>query len=85
MNAAQNIFYLEKLSKSELNDFYYSMITRYVEKEEIILRPMTEYDELLFVETGVIEVFTEFDGHEFILDRLPQGTFISYKSFFLDD
>jgi len=39
----------------------------------------------MFVETGVIEVYTEFDGHEFIIDRLPQGSFINYESFFLDD
>lgn len=36
-----------------------------------MLRPRDEIDEFLFIETGAVEVFTECDGHEFILDRLP--------------
>jgi len=37
------------------------------------------------VENGHCEVYTEFEGNEFILERLYQGSVINYKTFFMDD
>ena len=42
-------------------------------------------DKLMFVEQGVIEVYTEFEGNEFILDTLYPGSIINQRSFLLED
>ena len=49
---------------------------------------MKEYDNaeaLLFLEYGVIEVYTLFEGNEFIIDYLYSGSVINYRSFFMED
>lgn len=40
---------------------------------------------LLLVEEGMCEVFTEFEGNEFIIDFLPQGSIINHRAIFLQD
>ena len=39
----------------------------------------------MFVESGMIEVYTELEGHEFIIERLYSGSVINYRSFFMED
>jgi hypothetical protein len=36
----------------------------------MILRTNDVCDELLFVENGIVEVYTEFEGNEFVIERL---------------
>jgi CRP-like cAMP-binding protein len=40
---------------------------------------------LMFVESGIVEVFTEFEGNEFIIDNLHQGSVINFRAFFMED
>jgi CRP-like cAMP-binding protein len=37
------------------------------------------------VERGEIEVYTDFEGNEFLIDRLGPGAVINQKGFFVDD
>ena len=40
---------------------------------------------IIFVNQGVLEVFTEVDGSEFVLDRLHPGSCLNYRTFFRED
>ena len=52
---------------------------------QIIIKQFDVSNSLLFVESGVIEVYTELEGHEFIIERLYSGSVINYRSFFMED
>ena len=39
----------------------------------------------MFVEQGTVQVFTEFEGNEFILENLEQGSVINPRAFFVED
>lgn len=42
-------------------------------------------DNLCFVQSGSIAVYTTFEGNEFIMDIIPPGSIINYRAFFLQD
>ena len=42
-------------------------------------------DSLIFLIHGEIEIYTECEGNEFILERLHPGSIINYRTFFLED
>ena len=49
---------------------------------------MKEYsnaNSLMFVESGMIEVFTEFEGNEFLIEKLYPGSVINFRAFFMED
>ena len=55
------------------------------EAGQIICKELSVADRLLFVELGVVEVYTESEGNEFVLDRLYSGSIINPRSFLLED
>lgn len=42
-------------------------------------------DSIYFIEEGKVEVSTEFEGFNFVIDVLHPGTAINYRSVFLRD
>ena len=52
---------------------------------EILLRELDDTDALFIVEHGCMEIFTEFDGNEFIIDRLPAGSVLNHHVVFTED
>ena len=42
-------------------------------------------DELYFLQSGIIEVYTEFEGKEFVIERLFRGSIINYRTFFMEE
>ena len=41
--------------------------------------------ELYFLQSGIIEVYTEFEGKEFVIERLFRGSIINYRTFFMEE
>ena len=39
----------------------------------------------MFIESGVLEVYTQFEGNEFIIDTLHSGSVINYRAFLMED
>ena len=39
----------------------------------------------MFIEHGMAEVYTEFEGNEFIIERLYEGSVINYRTFLMED
>ena len=42
-------------------------------------------DSIYFIEEGKVLVETEFEGNQFILDKLGPGSIINYRAVFLKD
>jgi CRP-like cAMP-binding protein len=37
------------------------------------------------MEDGVVELYTSFEGNEFVLERLYRGSSMNYRAFFMED
>jgi CRP-like cAMP-binding protein len=48
------------------------------------MKPGDDATSLLFLQSGVIEVYTILEGQEFILERLFRGSVINYRTFFME-
>ena len=40
---------------------------------------------MIFVVNGVLEVYTEFEGNEFVIEKLKPGSILNYRNIFTDD
>lgn len=58
------------------------MKSRYYEPGRILYRKGDQVDCLMIVEHGEIEVYSDFEGNEFIIERLPAGSVINQKTLF---
>ena len=55
------------------------------ERGHIIFKQYEIADTLMFIEYGVAEVYTHFEGNEFIIDDLYSGSVLNYRSFLMED
>jgi CRP-like cAMP-binding protein len=42
-------------------------------------------EEIIFVESGTLEVLTYMEGNEFVIENLTQGSIINYRSILVQD
>ena len=40
---------------------------------------------MLFIASGIVEVYTLFEGNEFLIEKLHKGTIINYRTFLMED
>jgi len=79
------VSYCKKISREALHDLIYQLKQRYYEKGTILLKPDDTYSSLYFVEDGCLEVYTLFEGNEFIIERLYRGSTLNARTFFMED
>ena len=77
--------YLSSLEAGCLYDIIYSLETQRKAKGEILQRRGDDADELYFLQSGIIEVYTEFEGKEFVIERLFRGSIVNYRTFFMEE
>ena len=58
---------------------------KFYNAEEIVLKEYDPIDKIIFVVNGALEVYTEFEGNEFIIETLHCGTILNYRTIFTDD
>ena len=51
----------------------------------MVLACQSDIKSLMIIEEGVVQVETEFEKNEFIIDLLGQGSVINYRAIFLND
>lgn len=73
------------MTKEIFHDLIHKLGPIAYERGQVILKEFSNANSLLFVEYGVVEVYTFFEGNEFIIDRLHSGSVINYRSFFMED
>ena len=53
------------------------------QKGDFIVKAYEHADSILIIEKGHCEISTEFEGNEFIIEKLYQGSVINHRAFFL--
>jgi CRP-like cAMP-binding protein len=48
-----------------------------------ILKSFDQCNSIMLLECGELEVYTEFDSHEFVLEKLHPGTVINYREYMI--
>lgn len=81
----QSVPYLSNLEEECMYDIIYSLETQKKSKGEILQRRGDDADELYFLQSGIIEVYTQFENKEFVLERLFRGSIINYRTFFMEE
>ena len=77
--------YLEKIEDEVLYDIMFNLESVAVEKENTILNDKEEMLNLTFVEQGQIDVYTKFEGSDFVIDKLYKGSAINQRVCFTQD
>ena len=77
--------YFEKITNAQFHEFVYELETQNIEAGEILLKEGDETNDLIIVGNGCLEIYSEFDGNEFILDFLPRGTILNQTVIFIED
>ena len=81
----KRVEYLTKHDDEVLFDLMFSLESRTLEKDEMVLVEDSPADALLFIEDGVIDVYTKFEQNEFIIETLYKGSAINHRAFFMQD
>jgi CRP-like cAMP-binding protein len=70
-----------------LYDIIYNCKPKYYNPGDTVQRASykTRAEAMFIVERGEIEVFTECEGNEFVLDRLHSGSIVNFRTFLMDD
>jgi CRP-like cAMP-binding protein len=52
---------------------------------EIVYSEEDPIDKIIFVVNGFLEIYTEFEGNEFIIETLTPGSILNYRTVFTED
>lgn len=61
------------------------MKARYIEKDQALIKENEESDALYIVVYGLLQMRTEFDGNEFVVHNISQGTLVNHHNLLIDD
>lgn len=64
----KRVDYLEKLEDAVLFDLMFNLEAQSNDKNDVILDPSKESNTMYFVEDGILEVYTRFEGTSFVLE-----------------
>ena len=81
----KRIEYFDKAPLDIMFDLIFSMKTVIFNKEQMVLTQDQTIDSIYFIEEGKVLVETEFEGNQFVLDKLGPGSIINYRAVFLKD
>jgi len=68
-----------------LHRIVYQMKRRILDKGTLLYKAQEEVNHFRIVQDGIIDVFTFFEGKEFIIERLMRGSLMNHRSFFLEE
>ena len=82
MRMIKRVEYLEKHDDAVLFDLMYNLESMDFEKDTVFLaedqaRTEAPTNALYFVEDGELEVYTKFEGSEFVIDQLHKGSVVN--------
>ena len=81
----KRIEYLDLVPIEILYELIFSLQSKTIEKGGIVLDVDQLIEAIYFVDEGMVEVSTEFENNEFIIDKLGPGSAINYRALFLRD
>ena len=77
--------YFVGMSEDCLYEVVFSLNTQRFQKDEILQQVGDDATSLFFLQSGIIEVSTIFEGQEFVLERLFRGSILNYRTFFMEE
>jgi CRP-like cAMP-binding protein len=79
------IEYFDKLTNDQFHFIYYKIKYVKLDEGEMLYREGDATTCLIIVETGCLELFTYFEGNEFIFENLSQGAILNRRVLFIED
>ena len=74
------------LNKHLFHLILYNFKLKYYQSDTLVLREHQDHaDRIIIVISGILEVYTDFEGNEFIIERLKAGSILNYRLIFTDD
>ena len=77
--------YLKTIDDEVFFDIMFALKSRNYEKDEMVLSEEHNAEALLFVDDGILEVYTSFEANEFIIEKLGRGTALNHRAYFMKD
>ena len=86
-SSMKQVPYFQHLNNDDpiLYDIIYDLETQTKIKGEELQKVGADADELYFLQSGMIEVYTEFEKKEFVIERLFKGSIVNYRTFFMEE
>jgi CRP-like cAMP-binding protein len=81
----EQVEYIQKLSKGIKHDIIYTFEEKWYEQGQMIQKVGQQVDSILFVQYGEVDVYTEFEANEFMIERLHAGSCINKAQFLIGD
>jgi CRP-like cAMP-binding protein len=81
----KSVEYFEDEPAEIMHQLIYKMKPVFKEKGASIVQQNEFLEKIIFVERGQIEIYAEFEGNEFVIERLGPGAVINQKAFFVND
>lgn len=68
-----------------MHEILYSLKSNNYKTNEILQRPGDDATKLFFLQEGQIDIYTFFEEHEFVIEKLYKGSVINYRTFFMEE
>ena len=82
----RQVDYLQNCDNEDLiYDIIFSLQQESFEKDQVILQVNQPADKIYFLEEGEVELYTFFEGNEFVIEKLQRGSVLNYRAFFIQD
>ena len=85
MTAMDKIEYFNGISESALIELMYSFRRSNYKANHVLFKQDQNADCLSIVWEGIVEFYTEFEGAEFVIERLYSGSLYNFRTFFMED
>ena len=74
---------MKQCGEDLIYDIIFSLQQENKERDAIVLQTNDQADKIYFIEEGSIELYTMFEGNEFIIERLERGSVLNHRAFFI--
>ena len=63
----------------------YGFEQKFYPSGDMVLTEQDDTKQIFIVASGCLELFTMFEGNEFVIERLEQGSILNYRVIFTED
>jgi len=84
-NIVSSVEYLKNCGDDMIYDIIFSLHQETFEKDSIVLQANQPADKIYFLEEGQIELYTTFEGNDFVIEKLEKGSVLNHRAFFIQD
>lgn len=81
----KSVEYFANEDKEMIHTLIYTLKHHFLEEGSMCLKVGDQVDKIVFVERGQVDVYTEFEGNEFVIDKLGPGAVINPAAFWVGD